>query len=483
MAVLEAILTVFVIAGAMPLIAGCYQFLLAGWNGFLSIFRGWENPADGHEPRIAVIVPAWNEGAVIGRTIDTLTGLEYPPDRLRVYVVDDASTDETPEVVKAKAALYPGRVFHLRRENGGQGKAHTINHGLITIQADDWYEAVLVIDADVIFTKTSLRRMVRHLVRPEVGAVTAYIKEGSRPANYMNRFISYEYVNAQAGARRAQNVLGAMACLAGGAQLLRRDSLEAIGGVIDTSSLAEDTFTTLNVQLSGRRVVYEPHAIVWAEEPKDIGGLWKQRLRWGRGNVQVTLRYRHIWLRRWKVGKLGGVGFALIWFSVFLMPALMITSSVSLIALWFIDRDYSIGVFQAFWFINLATYLFVTLSSFSLDPAVARSTWREGFAFPGLVSLAIIVYAVYPSALGPLGGDAALLFAYVWLSTSMLAAYGVKRLETVPLLGWAARPLIYVVGYGPLLCAITAAAYIKEIQGSEMVWEKTEKTGTVGDLA
>ena len=114
----------------------------------------------------------------------------------------------------------------------------------------------------------------------------------------MNRFVSYEYITAQAGARRAQNVLGAQACLAGGAQLLRRESLEAIGGEIDTSSLAEDTFTTFNVQLAGGRVVFEPHAIVWAEEPRDIAGLWKQRLRWGRGNVQVTLRYRHVWLRR-----------------------------------------------------------------------------------------------------------------------------------------------------------------------------------------
>ena len=68
----------------------------------------------------------------------------------------------------------------------------------------------------------------------------------------MNRFISFEYIGAQAGARRAQNVLGAQACLAGGAQLLRRESLEAIGGEIDTSSLAEDTFTTFNVQLAGQ---------------------------------------------------------------------------------------------------------------------------------------------------------------------------------------------------------------------------------------
>ena len=170
-----------------------------------------------------------------------------------MYVVDDASTDSTPELVAEKAAEYPGLIFHLRREHGGQGKAHTINHGLDVILAEGWYEAMLIIDADVILTVESLRRMTRHFAAEDVGAVTAYIKEGSRPENYLNRFVSFEYVTAQAAARRAQNVLGAQACLAGGAQLLTRASLEAVGGRIDTSTLAEDTATTFKVQLSGRQ--------------------------------------------------------------------------------------------------------------------------------------------------------------------------------------------------------------------------------------
>ncbi len=478
MGVLEAILTAFVVAGALPLIAGCYQFALAG----LHRFRYDAGRAPAEDPRVAVVVPAWNEAAVIGRTIDTLMALEYPADRVRVYVVDDASTDATPEVVTAKAEEYGGRVVHVRRARGGEGKAHTLNAGLRRVRDDDWYEAVLIIDADVIFTARSLRRMVRHFADPEVGAVTAYIKEGSRPANSMNRFIAYEYVNAQAGARRAQNVLGAQACLAGGAQLLRRESLEAIGGEIDTTSLAEDTFTTFNVQLSGRRVVFEPHAIVWAEEPRTIEGLWKQRLRWGRGNVQVTLRYRRNWLRRGRAGRLGGVSFALIWFSVFLMPALMILASVSLVVLFALDRSGSVDAFRALWVLNLATYLFVTLSSFALDPATARTSWLQGITFPGLVSLAIIAVAAYPPLLED-PPDAVLLFAYVWLSASMAAAYLVKRIEQLPVLSALAPPLLYVVGYGPLLCAVTFAAYVKEIQGSEMAWDKTEKTGAVGDFA
>jgi cellulose synthase/poly-beta-1,6-N-acetylglucosamine synthase-like glycosyltransferase len=493
MRAVEWVLSVFVLTGALPLLSGCYQSAVAALHRFRRP-DGWEAVL---EPRVAVLVPAWNEAAVIGRTIDTLLALEYPADRLRVYVIDDASTDDTPQIVRAKAREHPGRVFHLRRENGGQGKAHTLNHGLRAVNAEGWFQAVLIIDADVIFTARSLSMMVRHLGDPHVGAVTAYIKEGSRPANYLNRFIAFEYANAQAGARRAQNLLGAHACLAGGAQLVRRATLEQIGGLVDTTSLAEDTVTTLNIQLAGWSVVFEPHAIVWAEEPRDIVALWKQRLRWARGNVQVTRRFHDIWLRR-RVGRLGSVSFALMWFSTLLMPVFMVTASASLVALFFLDRDFSFGLFRALWAINLAAYLFVTLSTFSFDPQAARTCWRQGLAFPGLISLLIILYAFDPPLAGVQGADltqrvgvdasaglgtALLLFAYVWLAASMLAAYAMKRVAGTQRMAWLARPLLYVVGFGPLLCTITAAAYLEEARGTALVWEKTEKLGAVGDLA
>ena len=384
-----------VFAGAIPPLVGCYQFFLAG----LHRFRRGDDLPNRWWPRVALIIPAWNEGLVIGRTLDRLAALEYPEGRLRIYVVDDGSDDDTPEILAAKQAEYPGLVFPLRRENGGQGKAHTINHGLRTIIAEGWYDAVLVIDADVILTPPALRRMTRHLADPDVGAVTAYIKEGSRPAQYLNRFVAFEYITAQAAARRAQNVLGAQACLAGGSQLVRRESLEEIGGTIDTSTLAEDTVTTFKIQLAGKKVIFEPGAIVWAEEPRKLDGLWKQRLRWGRGNVQVTLRFRDVWFQRWRVGRLGGVSFAAIWFTVTLMPIFMVGASTGLIALFLLDREFSNEVFRVLWAVNVFTYLFITISSFSVDPATARGAWREGICFPGLISLSIIIWAAYPPIL------------------------------------------------------------------------------------
>lgn len=491
MTVLEWFLAALVLCGALPQVSGCYQYALASVHRF----RRRPTPVGASFPRVAIIVPAWNEEAVIGRTLDQLAALEYPAGHLRVYVVDDASTDATPDRVRAKAAQYPGLVFHLRREKGGEGKAHTINHGLTIIREEGWYEAVMVIDADVILTPPALRRMTRHLLDPDVGAVTAYIKEGSRPGNTVNRFIAFEYITAQGAARRAQNVLGAQACLAGGAQLIRRSSFEAIGGRIDTSTLAEDTVTTFKVQMAGGAVVFDPHAIVWAEEPRDLGGLWRQRVRWARGNVQVTSAFRGIWFNRARGGPLGGIGFAFIWFSIFLMPLLMVLSTAGLLGLFFIDEDTSVHVFRTLWFLTLLTYLFITLSSFSMDPETAKRCWVQGVCFPGLVSLAIIAYASFPSLLDDLLVPAlhdlgisttgalptvALIFVYVWPTACMGFAWLNCRLERVRGLRWAAMPMLYLVGYGPLLCAITTAGYLKELRGADMVWEKTEKTGHIG---
>jgi len=351
--VVVLVLLLCVVAGVVPVLSTAFQYLLVPFHAVVNHYRH----AAPYLPRVAVVVPAWNEGSVIGASIDRMLALDYPADRIRVYVVDDASTDSTPEVVSGRALANPGRVFHLRRGKGGEGKAHTLNHGIERILAEPWAEAVLIMDADVIFTPSSLSRMTRHLADPHVGGVTAYIAEGSRDRSYLTRFISIEYVYAQLASRRAQNVLGAIVCLAGGAQLHSRENLEAIGGRIPTGSLAEDTMTTFESQLRGRRMVFEPHALVLAEEPRTIDGLWKQRLRWARGNVQVTRHYRRLWFRPSRTHRLGGLAFGAIWFSTFLLPALMLVASLALLVLLLRHSDVAEVVFRTMWITAACTYL------------------------------------------------------------------------------------------------------------------------------
>ena len=474
----------FVLLGMVPTLATFAQFLLVGLHGR---WNHYPKCAD-HTPRVAFILPAWNEADVLGASIDSLMGIDYPAGAWRLYIVDDASTDNTPEVMRAKMAQYPGSVFHLRREKGGQGKAHTLNHGIHEILADDWAEAIMIMDADVLFERTTLRRMARHFADPEVGGVTAYVKEGSEPASLLSRFIAFEYVTAQAAARRAQNVAGGIPCMAGGAQLHSRENLLAIGGRIDTSTLAEDTYTTIKTQICGRRALFDPNAIVWAEEPDSLTALWKQRLRWGRGNLQITMAFRDLWFRPSRSAHFGNVAFGVLWFSIALMPVFMILGSVGLVGLFYLWPPWAPLAFSVLWSVTFLSYLFQTLYSFLIDPQAARRAWFEGLAFPGLLSVGVMILAVlrltpftatagWPAPGQWSWGEIGVLVVLSWSALSTLAAWGVYRVDRAGAPKWLRNILLVLVGYGPLLCAISLGAIIGQLRSSDLKWDKTVKSG------
>jgi cellulose synthase/poly-beta-1,6-N-acetylglucosamine synthase-like glycosyltransferase len=473
-----------VILGSIPTLSSFVQFLVIGWHGVSNHYSRCRD----YTPRVAFVLPAWNEAEVIGSSIDSLMQLSYPAGAWRIYVVDDASTDHTPAVMREKTAQYPGSVFHLRREVGGQGKAHTLNHGLRIILDEGWAEAVMIMDADVLFETETLRRMARHLADPAVGGVTAYVKEGSQPANLLTRFIAFEYITAQAAARRAQNVIGALACMAGGAQLHSRENLLAIGGAIDTTTLAEDTFTTFRTQLSGRKVVFDGNAVVWAEEPDSIAALWKQRMRWARGNLQMSMAYRHLWFLHGRQHRLGGVGFGILWFSIALMPVFMILSSLGVLGLYYLNPSWAFDAFTIVWSTTFIAYLFETLFSFAIDPQTARRAWIEGIAFPGLFSLCVMLIAI--SGLPLLSGsadwmrgdgwswrDVPIQIILGWTAISTIGAWLVYRIDRAGAPKWLRNIFLLFIGYGPLMCAVGFAAIVAELRKTDLKWDKTVKSG------
>jgi len=500
-------------AGMIPSISALWQYSLLGFH---RLEQG-NHKIEAVYPNVTILVPAWNEDAVIRRTVDRLLLQDYPQDRIRVVVIDDGSTDNTPEIMQDLMQQYPGRVEHVRRTTGGQGKAFTLNAGLtralettcgevqrgrgeaLTDQAaEPWTEAILIMDADVLFTSTALRKMTRHFADPVVGAVTAYIQEGSQPAGAVSRFVGYEYITAQAAGRRTQNILGAQICLAGGAQLHRRENIEQLGGRFETATLAEDTVTTLLTQLGGRSCVFEGNAIVIAEEPDNLSSLWTQRLRWARGNIQVMHLFPGIWGRKGKAGNLGGLGIATMWFTTTMMPVWMILGTAGLILLWLTNGEWARRVTEWGWMFAALAYLFTTMMTFVMDRRTWGRTWREAIFFPGLVSLVFILLVLLPGPMDalmdivyrffgrPAGATPSdyqdvFFFAAIWSAVAMIPAYFVMLLERVlGKTGWGwiiTRPLLYLVGYGPFLCACTAGGYILEIRGKGQRWDKTVKTG------
>ena len=355
-------------------------------------------------------------------------------------------------------------------------------------------EALLITDADVIFEPAALRTMTRHLADPAVGAVTCYIKEGSRPGNYLTRFIGYEYITAQAAARRGQNVLGARrlpgrrraAALAGQPARPRRPDRHHLAGRGHVHHLRDPAARAPGGVRAARHLLG--------------GGTRRQSrpcgssgCRWARGNVQVTIRYRGLWFRpvAARTGSAASPS-GIFWFCLFLQPVFMITSSAALLTLYFAAAPRAWSAFHVLWITNAATYIFITGFALLIDPSMARRTWRQARAVPRpgepghhplhLLSPAGPGAARAPFAAARLAAPHVgwlIVFVYAWLGGSMAVAYLAKAVEPRRAGRRLGAVLLYVVGYGSLLCACTFASYVKELRHADMTWDKTEKTGKV----
>ena len=110
--------------------------------------------------------------------------------------------------------------------------------------------------------------------------------------------------------------------------------------------------------------------------------------------------------------------------------------------------------------------------------------------FPGLGALILMAIAIFPQlfestllALGlPVTHEARIMWAvifYLWGPISMLGIWLARAVEPLPGGRFFAGLLLYVCGYGSLLCAITVDSYIKEWRRADASWIKTEKIGRV----
>ncbi|MET0286636.1 MAG: glycosyltransferase [Polyangiales bacterium] len=247
----------------------------------------------GFTPLVTVLVPAYNEGMVIERTISSILGAGYQ--NVEVLVVDDGSTDDTAEVTQ-RYADKDARVRLLTKPNGG--KAHAANHGLQHATAD----YVIAVDADTLVTPGSIERLVAHFVDPEVTAVCGNVEVGN-VNSWLTRFQAIEYVTSQNFDRRAFALLNCVSVVPGALGAWRREKVLAVGGY-SSDTLTEDADLTLTVLQAGGRIVYEPRAIGRTEAPEKVEDLLKQRFRWTYGTYQCLYKHRKVFFH----GTLGWIG-------------------------------------------------------------------------------------------------------------------------------------------------------------------------------
>ena len=232
-------------------------------------------------PLVSVVVPAYEESVVIENCVRSVLRSEHPA--LEIVCVDDGSSDDTFARMERLAAEHP-RVRALRQDNAGKGAA--LNTGIAAARGD----ILVLVDADGLFRPDTVTRLLRGFRDERVGAVCG----NDRPVNLdrvLTRLLSLISHVGTGLMRRALDVLGCLPIVSGNIGAFRRDVLDRVGP-LHTDTLGEDLELTWRVARAGYRVTFAPDALVYAESPSTLRGLWRQRVRWARGLLQVTSMHR-----------------------------------------------------------------------------------------------------------------------------------------------------------------------------------------------
>jgi cellulose synthase/poly-beta-1,6-N-acetylglucosamine synthase-like glycosyltransferase/peptidoglycan/xylan/chitin deacetylase (PgdA/CDA1 family)/spore germination protein YaaH len=281
--------------------------------GTLAIMEHWKERHAKYDatysPTVAVIVPAFNEETVIIQTVTSLLAADHPA-AFEIVVVDDGSTDGTYQrCIEAFSAEPRVRVF----TKPNSGKPDALNHGVRHTSS----EIVIALDADTLFARDTISKLIRHFANPKVGAVAGNAKVGNR-VNLLTRWQALEYITSQNLDRRAFNLLNCVTVVPGAVGAWRRELIERVGGFNDLT-LAEDADLTMAIRKLGYSISYEDEAVGLTEAPDTLRGFVRQRYRWMYGTLQAA--WKHVdALFRPRYGSLGFVALPNIFIFQVLFP-------------------------------------------------------------------------------------------------------------------------------------------------------------------
>jgi 1,2-diacylglycerol 3-beta-glucosyltransferase len=266
------------------------------------------------QPWVDILVPAKNEASVIENTVTNLFKIDY--ERFSLWIIDDASDDQTPQILKSLQEKYP-RLNVLNRTPGSKpGKSAALNEVLPLTRG----EVVLVFDADA-YVEPNFLNIVLPLLQPEsVGAVQVQKQIYAHQKGFLVNCQASEYA-LDTYFQMGRNLIGGAVELRGNGQLIKRAALIDVGGW-NNAAITDDLDMTMRLLVSKWDIKFCTDTCVYEEGVVTLSALMKQRRRWAEGSIRRYLDYifpLHSPTRLSFVERVDILAF----FSQFAIPALM----------------------------------------------------------------------------------------------------------------------------------------------------------------
>ena len=215
------------------------------------------------EPTLSVLVPAFDEEAVIEEKVRNTLFSGYPAPRLEVIVASDGSTDRTEEIVARLEHEHPEHVRLLRLPR--QGKAAAIDAAARAAR----HEVLVLTDANALLASGALHRLVAPFADPEVGGVCGNkrLRSSARSGKGGEAVEKGEglYWRYDQWVKAQESRAGSVFAADGALYALRRELYVTMAD----PAQADDIAISARVVLQGWRLVWAPEAVVWEEAPEE----------------------------------------------------------------------------------------------------------------------------------------------------------------------------------------------------------------------
>jgi hyaluronan synthase len=285
--------------GIVVLMQSVYTALLSVlWTRY----RPFRAPAGVEWPRVSVVIPAFNEGPMVERSIRSVASCDYPKELLEIIVVDDGSRDDTFFHMQRLRREHPDAI-KLVRFRGNRGKREALCAGFRAATGT----ILVTIDSDSEIEPRTIHEMVTpFLADPDVGAVAGRVAVLNRDTT-ISRMLEVQYALAFDFGRAAQSTYRCVACCPGALSAFRREAvLPFLDEWANQTFLGrpvnhgEDQALTNIVLRQGYDTVYQRTAVVHTLAPVTYRQMSRMFVRWDRSFIVEGFSFARFMLTRYR---------------------------------------------------------------------------------------------------------------------------------------------------------------------------------------
>jgi len=263
-------------------------FLVTFFEKKRHIVRNPDNLDLSYYPTVTIAIPVYNEENTIVKTTKSLLYLDYPKDKIKIFIIDDGSNDHTWDVVQ-EFKNNPNIIL-LQKENGGK---HTAVNLAIEKTDSEFFGCL---DSDSFVHPQALKRILKYFEKDERTMAVAPSIIVHNPKNILQYSQAIEY-DMSIYTKKMLGFMGGIHVAPGPFSIFRKRVFDELGPYRKAHN-TEDQEIALRMQEHGYKLDHCPDAYVYTNTPNSVIKLYRQRLRWIYGFIKNLIDYRHLLFRK-----------------------------------------------------------------------------------------------------------------------------------------------------------------------------------------